>query len=79
MRSLAFAAACAVLLLACDETDDPNDGCPAGTGAYEKTTDGWIDRWCARPDGTTHGPYDRTGPQGALAAHGARWTPPAHG
>lgn len=37
--------------------------CPAGTVRREREVDGGNERWCARADGTRHGPYASTSQQ----------------
>ncbi len=44
--------------------------CPDGAELQELAADGIVDRWCARPDGTAHGPSQRLDSSGRIVERG---------
>jgi len=62
------AAMAALALAACGGDDVSGLGCPAGTQAL--TTEDMSVRWCARADGTAHGPYQELDAAGQVRVLG---------
>ena len=44
--------------------------CPDGTSASEVTNADGTEAWCARPNGTRHGPSQKTSPEGRILGRG---------
>lgn len=62
LHTVVLATTLAVSLLAC-AGDGDDHGCPSGTAHWERVDDAdptLVERWCARADGTAHGPYTLT-------------------